>query len=461
VARVWADGFLGALGYYRDRWYHGIAHLTRALDLARRLDDPEALWWTAFLWLWYGQAPQYADDQLGLAEEFATRPRTGVSTRTLAMTLTWVGDSFLNRGRRRAAEAAWHDLTKLAEHSGQPIIQLNVLRTAAALATLDGRLEEALALGRRMLVLGDESGLPEYARIVASLTSQRALLYLGRADEALRLSYSEQMRTLPLAHLGDTAAVVQHLDQAVMARPMFEIEADDTTAFSDVFRLEAAVLVGHEAATARLVDRLARSGHVTTGTRVSTCTHRHLGAALALLGRAADARAHYLAALDHASTIGFRAEAALSHLGLAELLLAQTPPEYAAARHHLATAIPELTSMGMKPALAQARSLLARTRTSGVSRASQTRSDGLTAREVEVLQLLAAGHSNREIAAVLVVSPRTAEHHIASIYAKIGAHGRADATAYALRHSLLPTTLGADATGSSLDVGGEPPRQDR
>jgi predicted ATPase/DNA-binding CsgD family transcriptional regulator len=62
----------------------------------------------------------------------------------------------------------------------------------------------------------------------------------------------------------------------------------------------------------------------------------------------------------------------------------------------------------------------------------------LTPREVEVLRLLAAGRSNREIAAELVVSVRTVEHHLTSIYAKTGAHQRAAAIAYALRHHLLP-----------------------
>jgi DNA-binding NarL/FixJ family response regulator len=65
----------------------------------------------------------------------------------------------------------------------------------------------------------------------------------------------------------------------------------------------------------------------------------------------------------------------------------------------------------------------------------------LTAREVEVLRLLAAGKSNREIAAEMVISIRTAERHIANIYEKIGAHGktaRAAATAFAFSHSLIP-----------------------
>jgi pimeloyl-ACP methyl ester carboxylesterase/DNA-binding CsgD family transcriptional regulator len=60
----------------------------------------------------------------------------------------------------------------------------------------------------------------------------------------------------------------------------------------------------------------------------------------------------------------------------------------------------------------------------------------LTAREVDVLRLIAGGATNREIADKLVVSARTVERHITHIYGKIGARGKADATAYALRHSL-------------------------
>ncbi len=62
---------------------------------------------------------------------------------------------------------------------------------------------------------------------------------------------------------------------------------------------------------------------------------------------------------------------------------------------------------------------------------------GLTPREVEVLRLVAAGHSNREIATALVLSVRTVDHHAAAIYAKIGARGRAAAIAFALRHGLV------------------------
>jgi DNA-binding NarL/FixJ family response regulator len=58
---------------------------------------------------------------------------------------------------------------------------------------------------------------------------------------------------------------------------------------------------------------------------------------------------------------------------------------------------------------------------------------------VDVLRLLAAGKSNQEIAAALVLSERTVERHVADIYRKIGASGRsarAAAAAFALGQGL-------------------------
>ena len=62
--------------------------------------------------------------------------------------------------------------------------------------------------------------------------------------------------------------------------------------------------------------------------------------------------------------------------------------------------------------------------------------DGLTSREVEVLRLLARGMTDAQIAEQLVISPRTVNNHLTSIYQKIQVSSRSAATRYAIDHGL-------------------------
>jgi response regulator RpfG family c-di-GMP phosphodiesterase len=62
---------------------------------------------------------------------------------------------------------------------------------------------------------------------------------------------------------------------------------------------------------------------------------------------------------------------------------------------------------------------------------------GLTARELEVLRLIARGRSTKQVAAELVITPKTADSHIQHIYAKLGVSTRAAATVFAMHHGLL------------------------
>jgi ATP/maltotriose-dependent transcriptional regulator MalT len=119
---------------------------------------------------------------------------------------------------------------------------------------------------------------------------------------------------------------------------------------------------------------------------------------------------------------GVRAEAAVARLELAAALRALGREEEA--RDAETRASTELAGLGaVMPK----------------SREARPRPEVLTRREREVLRMLAQGRSNEAIAAELVLSVRTVESHVASIYAKIDVSGRtarAAATAYALAHGL-------------------------
>jgi DNA-binding NarL/FixJ family response regulator len=62
---------------------------------------------------------------------------------------------------------------------------------------------------------------------------------------------------------------------------------------------------------------------------------------------------------------------------------------------------------------------------------------GLTARELQVLRRVAAGATNKAIAAELVLSERTVDRHVSNIFAKLGVSSRTAAAAYAYEHQLV------------------------
>jgi DNA-binding CsgD family transcriptional regulator/tetratricopeptide (TPR) repeat protein len=70
-------------------------------------------------------------------------------------------------------------------------------------------------------------------------------------------------------------------------------------------------------------------------------------------------------------------------------------------------------------------------------RAGSREPHGLTARELEVLRRVAAGQTNKSIAAELVLSERTVERHVSNIFAKLCVSSRAAATAFAYEHEIL------------------------
>jgi DNA-binding CsgD family transcriptional regulator len=85
--------------------------------------------------------------------------------------------------------------------------------------------------------------------------------------------------------------------------------------------------------------------------------------------------------------------------------------------------------LGAAPDLARVDSL--------VRRATSGEPHGLTPRELQVLRLVAAGRTNKAIAAELVLSERTVDRHVSNIFTKLGVSSRAAATAYAYEHRLV------------------------
>ena len=354
VEHAVADSVLGLLKILTGHQVEGVARMGKGLELARRLDDPDTFWLAAGLWLFFVTAPQHREEGLRLAEELVARSRAGLRTLTLGLGHAGSASTFLIWGQRGRAEEVWHELDELAQRTGQATVLLNSMHANATLATLDGRLEDAVATGLNISTRGDELGISGLAGQLSRFASVRPLLYLGKSDDALQLDRLPFTRALCLAHLGRDAEVVAILERFVLARPGIGSDEDETFSWSDIMLLEAAVLVGHREAASLLLRRFAGTEMRTTAFNYMTCIYRHLGAAAALLDRPDEARGYYHTALEVCREMPFRPEEALAHLQLAELLLDHYPEERAEALEHLDTAIAEFRDMKMQPYLEQA-----------------------------------------------------------------------------------------------------------
>lgn len=175
----------------------------------------------------------------------------------------------------------------------------------------------------------------------------------------------------------------------------------------------------------------------TDGVRAST---RFAEGAVALGAGAVDAaRSRLEEAIELFERASAHFETAQARIELAVALSALC--EHDAARQLAATAREALCQLGAggEADRAQAR-IPPRPPTEALQRRRPS-TGGLTSRELEVVRLVAEGHSNDAIAADLIVSVRTVERHLSNIYEKVGTSGRvarAATVAYAHRHGLLP-----------------------
>jgi DNA-binding NarL/FixJ family response regulator len=268
------------------------------------------------------------------------------------------------------------------------------------------------------------------AEELASIRPGREIDALVRLAELRR----RQGRTTEAEHL---AAVAETHRLAALIEGAIALERGDAHAAHEAARrylrrvgerdvyervpgLELAVRAGvacadpeADAACAELVAIAARSP--TPPLRAAACQAQ---AALATArGDRAEAQARLEEAIAFFSDAGASHDAALAELSLASLYeLAGRPEE---ARRSRDVARRTLEALG--------------------ARAPEPRPGGLSAREAEVLRLVARGLSNDDIAHELVLSVRTVERHVANGYAKIGASGRtarAIATAWAHAHGI-------------------------
>jgi DNA-binding CsgD family transcriptional regulator/tetratricopeptide (TPR) repeat protein len=381
----------------------------KALDLAERLDDPKALCGALFATGWLelfervdgGSAT--IERAAALAEEFGFEER--VATAHLARAQGAQGAH-----RHDAARAAFDEGVTYCRIHGIELIELYLLARHARLELDVGRWDDATELAR--LVLGRRA-VSTFPRTLA--LSVLALVRARRGDpEVLPLLAEARTLAEPTGELPRIAIAAVAGAEAAWLRGD---PAGARAATDDALGLAVRVEATGEIASIQAWRR--RAGIEEPAHPSATGPY-----ALELAGDAAAAAAHW-------SDIGRPYEAALA--------LADVGSEPA-----LRESLESLTALGARAPAAvvsrRLRALGARDIRRGPRPATRENAAGLTARENQVLALVAGGCRNGEIAEQLFLSPRTVEKHVSAILRKLEAATRGEAAARAATLGLLQDT---------------------
>ena len=346
-------------------------------------------------------------------------------------------------------EIAQHDRLALALR--QPLYRWRTDLLRAMRALLDGRLAEGEALAEQAYAIAHRAGIPN---ALQAYGAQILLLRWeqGRLDEivpqltAMQAAYPgtaawRAALGLALAESGDLAAARVQFDQN-LKHNLTDLAADESYT-STLFALTQLCHLLSDADRAAVIADLLQpyaQRLVITGGAVTCWGPVSLALAILAATRARwdEAEQHAHQALATAQRIDARPWIAHARYHRASIYLARSRgDDRARASADIEQALAIADACGQTRLAERCRALrdaLDRPEAGARQRSSET---ALSGREREVLARLAAGRTAKEIAVDLVVSVRTVEHHIANIYNKINANGRAEAVAYALRHGLV------------------------
>lgn len=319
------------------------------------------------------------------ADEFAHRYHCSFLS---AYCRTTYGGLLAATGRWDDAEAVLMEAIESFER-GHRGLRIHAVLKLAQLRVAQGRLEEA-----ETLLTGNED--------YGAAAEANARLHLARGEfDLARAVIDEALATRPSPTLGDAPLLMLRVE-VLLAQD----EVADAGRAADILdalarRSQGSWLLAAAELAHGDVDRHAGQGdaaeHYRAALRLLALHERSLTA-----GRARLAMAHTLRDSDWAAAVTWAraAQATFERLG---------------ARHDADEAAALLRELG------------------AAGRPGPRALDLLTRRETEVLTLLAAGLSNREIADRLVISPKTAEHHVGRILDKLSLRNRSEAAAFASR----------------------------
>ncbi len=410
-----------------------IGHATRAVDIARRTraEDLEV----------------FAVSLLGRAEMSAGRMERGMALLEEAMAAAASGrvrnvhtlaEAYCNLILACTSAGEWDRATEWCElvdefarkNQAAPLfghcqsVHADVLVATGHWPEAERALESSLATHARYV---PEMGAPAVAALAELRVRQ------GRLAEAEQLLSSREehpssLRALALLRIaeGRPDAAVSLLERGVAAAEGDAIRTTQQLAVLVDARLACGDLAGAREAAGELRELGLECGMRLTVARAELTASR-VARAAGTLDEAAKPASRALAAF---LALAMPLDAGEARLELAHALAGKVPD---AAIDEARTALMGFRALGATRAADEASELL---RELGVSTGGRSSTAGLlTAREEEVLELIAQGMSNARIAAALVISEKTAGHHVSHILAKLGVSNRTEAATYVSRTS--------------------------
>jgi DNA-binding CsgD family transcriptional regulator len=471
-------GQLAALQRPTAAWEWRDALSRQAVAMARRLGDLPTLADVLVRRHWaIGDTRILAERQALIEEVLALAEQTGDPALARDVSLLQVMTT-LELGDAAAFAQAIDRYNALAHQLRTANSMLGVLQLQAMREMMVGRLTVAEDRIRQVRALAKRAHLPGVT-MWPTLQQGYLRLYQGRAGEVAGTVADDLLAAAPAPLQRSLRGARAHLLARAgrLAEARTEFEQGAVHDFADLHRYgdevlvlvhfaDACVLLGDTRRAALLYRQLLPfrtravvgfGGYVFHGAvayylglLAATCAHASrpepgTGTAAGRPGHGSAATAevdwetavdHFEAALALHARLGARMWVAHTQCAYAALLRdRRRPADRQRARALLEEAVTTFTELGLTHAATAARQVLPSPAQAATAEAP-TFPDGLSAREVEVLRLIAAGRSNKDIAAALVISPNTVFRHVTHIFAKTGTTNRAEAATYAHRHGL-------------------------
>ena len=421
-----------------------------AVAMARLLGDPFSLFRALCAILPGRWFPDRLALRIGAAREaFELVQRVGHPEWAAPYLAGWYTGDLMELGDTSAAAATARFHLVTGETTREPFNEAVALAALAMIATHEGRFAEAEPLAVRALRCGTRFDRANASGIfgVQMFTIRRQQGRLGELAPVLKqfLDSESQAATwrpgLAILHceLGSRDEARGVFEK--LAADGFAGIANDTVRIASLAYLaEVCVWLDDTARAATLFDLLLpyAERNIVFGAHTASfgAGARLLGMLATTLQRWDDAERHFAYALAFDARTGGRPWLVRSRCEFAAMLLRRARPgDHDRALSLLSAAHDDARELGMR-GLAE-RALALRQPPARGDR-QPVRAAGLSAREVEVLRLVAPGKTNQEIATALCRSPSTVAIHVRNILGKTQAANRAEAAAFAARHGLLP-----------------------